>query len=171
MIYFNKTSGTEPMFSVIWNTRFSKKPGVPRKLHGCCFPVTCWSGPRALLEFPSTKQTEQSLKSVFSLVAKLWLENVFYKPTDRVYKLPVGQSPSLDETLKCFCLTTICLYVPFSVLKGMCHENFDLNFFHDSNLSGPLINRIHKYLSLFIRCLDGFESWKIEVEKLVTYSL
>ena len=32
-------------------------------------------------------------------------------------------------------------------LKGMCHENVDLHFFHDSNPSGPLINRL-KYFRL-----------------------
>ena len=30
----------------------------------------------------------------------------------------------------------------FLCLKGVCHEIFDLQFFHDSNPSGPLINRL-----------------------------
>ena len=35
-------------------------------------------------------------------------------------------------------------------LKGMCHDIFDLHFFHDSNPSGPLINRI-KYFPIRFR--------------------
>ena len=39
------------------------------------------------------------------------------------------------------------------LLKGVVHEIFDLNFFHDSNPSGPLINR----LSIFELCFDFAE--------------
>ena len=35
-------------------------------------------------------------------------------------------------------------------LKGQCHEIFDLYFFHESNPSGPLINRL-KWFCLKIR--------------------
>ena len=31
------------------------------------------------------------------------------------------------------------------LLKGVVHEIFDLNFFHDSNPSGPLINNIFEF--------------------------
>ena len=33
-------------------------------------------------------------------------------------------------------------YKPFHIWKGVCHEIFDLHFFHDSNPSRPLINRL-----------------------------
>ena len=35
-------------------------------------------------------------------------------------------------------------------LKGVCHEMFDLHFFHDSNPSRPLINRL-KYFRLLLQ--------------------
>ena len=34
-------------------------------------------------------------------------------------------------------------------LKGVCHEIFNLHFFHDSNPSGPRINRLKYFLILF----------------------
>ena len=34
-------------------------------------------------------------------------------------------------------------------LKGVCHEMFDLHFFHDSNPSRPLINRLKYFRLLF----------------------
>ena len=36
------------------------------------------------------------------------------------------------------------------ILKVVCHEIFDLQFFHDSNPSGPLINRL-KYFQIRFR--------------------
>ena len=36
-------------------------------------------------------------------------------------------------------LVRLCYLSP---LKGVCHEILDLNFFHDSNPSGPLKNRV-----------------------------
>ena len=38
----------------------------------------------------------------------------------------------------------------FTQVKGVCHEIFDLQFFHDSNSSGPLINRL-KYFRIKFR--------------------
>ena len=29
-----------------------------------------------------------------------------------------------------------------NILKGQCHKSFDLYFFHESNPSGPLIDRL-----------------------------
>ena len=40
------------------------------------------------------------------------------------------------------------------LLKGVCHEIFDLHFFHDSKLSGPLINRIKYFRIRFRFCRD-----------------
>ena len=64
----------------------------------------------------------------------------------------------------------------FCFLTGVCHEIFYIHFFHDSNPSGSLINRLKHFricfrfrrdiwsqswllYSLFIRGPGGFESW------------
>ena len=36
----------------------------------------------------------------------------------------------------------MCIFQQRTALKGVCHKVFDLRFFHDSNPSGPLINRL-----------------------------
>ena len=36
------------------------------------------------------------------------------------------------------------------LLKGQCHEIFDLYFFHESNPSGPLINRLKWFFLKFV---------------------
>ena len=46
------------------------------------------------------------------------------------------------------CLSAVLRTVPS--LKGVCHEIFDLQFFYDSNPSGPLINRL-KYFRIRFR--------------------
>ena len=43
-------------------------------------------------------------------------------------------------------MSRICVVVLFVILKGVFHELFDLQCFHDSNPSGPLINRLKDYL-------------------------
>ena len=61
-------------------------------------------------------------------------------------------------TLGIFLFLTTC-----PVLKGVCHEIFDLHFFHDMNPSGPLINRL-KYFRIwfqFHRNIQIFEHSKL----------
>ena len=41
------------------------------------------------------------------------------------------------------------------ILKGVCKEIFALHFFHDSNLSGPQINRL-KYFRIWFRFEEIF---------------
>ena len=39
--------------------------------------------------------------------------------------------------------------VPEKIIKGVCHEIFDLHFFHDLNPSRPLINRLKYFRTRF----------------------
>ena len=55
--------------------------------------------------------------------------------------------------------------IVLKTLKGQCHEIFDLYFFHESNPSGPLINRL-KWFFLKI-CFRKASPLKIEQKMLV----
>ena len=69
------------------------------------------------------------------------------------------------------------------LLKGVCHEIFDLHFFHDLNLPRPLMNRLKNPIFEFgfdfaeiFEFLSGAQMGsnlekKLGVENLVTHSL
>ena len=56
------------------------------------------------------------------------------------------------ELCLCCDMSRICVVVLFVILKGVFHELFDLQCFHDSNPSGPLINRLKDYLIRILFC-------------------
>ena len=63
-----------------------------------------------------------------------WLEGVNHSPAFNPIRNPAQGSNLADRT----------------DLKGVCYEIFDLHFFHDSNPSRPLINRL-KYFRIWFR--------------------
>ena len=86
---------------------------------------------------------------IMDLVLKILLKTVWI---DNRSKTLVLQDFCHTVYRTCTVQCTVYNTVPF--LKGVCHEILTSSFFHDSNQSGPLINRL-KYFRIWFRfCQD-----------------